>query len=76
MWIVLLALRRPYTFVVAALLLIILTPFILMRTPVDIFPSIDIPVVSIIWQYTGLNAKEMEERIIFAQRARTDGYRQ
>ena len=65
MWIVYLALRRPYTFVVAALLLIILTPFILMRTPVDIFPSIDIPVVSIIWQYTGLNAKEMEERIIF-----------
>jgi multidrug efflux pump subunit AcrB len=65
MWIVYLALRRPYTFVVAALLLIILTPFILMRTPVDIFPSIDIPVVSIIWQYTGLDAKEMEQRIVF-----------
>jgi multidrug efflux pump subunit AcrB len=65
MWIVYLALRRPYTFVVAALLLIILTPFILMRTPVDIFPSIDIPVVSIIWQYTGLDAKEMEERIVY-----------
>ena len=65
MWIVLLALRRPYTFVVAALLLIILTPFILMRTPTDIFPAIDIPVVSIIWQYSGLDAKEMEERIVF-----------
>jgi multidrug efflux pump subunit AcrB len=65
MWIVLLALRRPYTFVVAALLLIILTPFILLRTPTDIFPAINIPVVSIIWQYTGLDAKEMEQRIVF-----------
>src|SRR5580698_7423905 len=65
MWIVLLALRRPYTFVVAALLLIILTPFILLRTPTDIFPSIDIPVVSIIWNYTGLDAKQMEQRIVF-----------
>ena len=65
MWIVRLALRRPYTFVVAALLLIILTPFILMRTPVDIFPSIDIPVISIIWQYTGLDAKSMEQRIVY-----------
>ncbi len=65
MWIVLLALRRPYTFVVAALLLIIVTPFILIRTPVDIFPAINIPVVSIIWQYTGLDAKQMEQRIVF-----------
>src|SRR5208282_258785 len=65
MWIVLLALRRPYTFVVAALLLVILTPFILLRTPTDIFPAINIPVVSIIWQYTGLDAKEMEQRIIY-----------
>jgi multidrug efflux pump subunit AcrB len=65
MWIVLLALRRPYTFVVAALLLLILTPFILTRTPVDIFPSIDIPVVSIIWQYTGLDAKEVEQRMVY-----------
>ncbi|HTV43314.1 MAG TPA: efflux RND transporter permease subunit [Candidatus Sulfotelmatobacter sp.] len=65
MWIVLLALRRPYTFVVAALLLIILTPFILMRTPVDIFPAINIPVVSIIWNYTGLDAKQMEERVVY-----------
>jgi multidrug efflux pump subunit AcrB len=65
MWIVLLALRRPYTFVVAALLLLILTPFILLRMPTDIFPAIDIPVVSIIWQYTGLDAKQMEERIVY-----------
>lgn len=65
MWIVLLALRRPYTFVVAALLLIILTPFILSETPTDIFPAINIPVVSIIWQYTGLDAKQMEDRIVY-----------
>jgi multidrug efflux pump subunit AcrB len=66
MWIVLLALRRPYTFVVAALLLVILTPFILMRTPTDIFPAINIPVVSIIWQYSGLDAKQFEQRITYA----------
>jgi multidrug efflux pump subunit AcrB len=66
MWIVRLALRRPYTFVVAALLLVILTPFILLRTPTDIFPAINIPVVSIIWQYTGLDAKQMEQRITYA----------
>src|SRR5258706_14339693 len=65
MWIVLLALRRPYTFVVAAIVLVLLTPFILLRTPTDIFPSINIPVVSIIWQYTGLDAQEVEQRIIY-----------
>ena len=65
MWIVLLALRRPYTFVVAALLLLLLTPFVLLRTPVDIFPSINIPVVSIIWRYDGLDAQEMEQRIVY-----------
>jgi len=63
MWIVRLALRRPYTFVVASLVLLLLTPFVLLRTPTDIFPSINIPVVSIVWQYTGLDAKEMEQRI-------------
>jgi multidrug efflux pump subunit AcrB len=56
MWIVRLALRRPYTFVVAALLLLLLTPFVLVRTAVDIFPAINIPVISVIWQYAGLNA--------------------
>ena len=65
MWIVLLALRRPYTFVVAALLLVLLTPFILMRTPTDIFPAINIPVVSVIWQYGGLDAKQFEQRITY-----------
>jgi multidrug efflux pump subunit AcrB len=65
MWIVRLALRRPLTFVVAALLLLIITPLILLRTPTDIFPNINIPVVSIVWQYAGLNAQEMEQRIIY-----------
>jgi len=65
MWIVRLALRRPYTFVVAALLLLLLTPFVLLRTPTDIFPSIDIPVISILWQYSGLSAQEMEQRITY-----------
>lgn len=66
MWIVRLALRRPYTFVVAALLLLLVTPFVLLRTPTDIFPSINIPVVSVIWQYSGLDAHDMEQRIVFA----------
>src|SRR5664279_5293684 len=65
MWIVLLALSRPYTFVVAALVLLLLTPFVLLRTPTDIFPEIDIPVISVVWTYNGLNAREMEERIIY-----------
>ena len=65
MWIVRLALRRPYTFVVAALLLILVTPLILLRTPTDIFPAINIPVISIIWQYNGLDASEFEKRVTF-----------
>ena len=65
MWIVRLALRRPYTFVVAALVLILLSPLILLRTPTDIFPSINIPVISVIWQYQGLSAQEIEQRILF-----------
>jgi multidrug efflux pump subunit AcrB len=64
MWIVKLALRRPYTFVVAALVLLLLTPFLVLRTPTDIFPAIDIPVVSVVWVYNGLNAEEFEQRII------------
>jgi len=65
MWIVRLALRRPYTFVVAAILLLILGPVAILRTPTDIFPNIDIPVVSVIWNYTGLSPEEMSNRIIF-----------
>ena len=64
MWIVALALRRPYTFVVLALLLLILGPIVIYRTPTDIFPNIDIPVVSILWNYSGLNAQEMSNRIV------------
>src|SRR6185437_12221134 len=65
MWIVRLALRRPLTFVVAALLLLLITPFILTRTPTDIFPNINIPVVSVVWQYPGLSAAEIEQRIVY-----------
>src|ERR1051325_1207241 len=65
MWIVRLALRRPYTFVVAALVLVLATPFLLSRTPTDIFPSINIPVVSVIWQYAGLDAEEVANRVIY-----------
>jgi multidrug efflux pump subunit AcrB len=66
MWIVKLALRRPYTFVVAALLLLLLTPLVLLRTPTDIFPSIDIPVVSVVWTYDGLSAQEIEQRVVYS----------
>ena len=59
MWIVRLALRRPYTFVVMSLLLFILGPVVILRMPVDIFPNIDIPVVSIVWNYAGLSPEQM-----------------
>src|SRR5271170_6976559 len=64
MWIVKLALNRPYTFLVAALLILILSPIVIFRTPVDIFPNIDIPVVSILWNYTGFSPQQMERRIV------------
>lgn len=64
MWIVRLALRRPYTFAVLALLLLIIGPLSILTTPVDIFPNIDIPVVSIIWQYQGLSAEQISNRIV------------
>src|SRR5712664_365321 len=63
MWIVRLALARPYTFVVMALVIILLTPVVLLRTPVDIFPDINIPVISLVWTYNGLQPQEMEQRI-------------
>ena len=65
MWIVRLALRRPYTFAVLALLLMILGPLAVLNTPTDIFPNINIPVVSIIWQYTGLSPEQMANRIVY-----------
>jgi multidrug efflux pump subunit AcrB len=64
MWIVRLALRRPYTFVVASILIVLLGALSILRTPTDIFPNIDIPVVSIIWNYTGLDAQQMSDRIV------------
>jgi multidrug efflux pump subunit AcrB len=64
MWIVRLALRRPYTFVVMALLILILGSLAVYTTPTDIFPNIDIPVVSVIFGYGGLSAEEMSQRII------------
>jgi multidrug efflux pump subunit AcrB len=63
MWIVRLALRRPYTFVVFALLILILGVFSIDSMPTDIFPNIDIPVVTVVWQFTGLSAEQMAERI-------------
>ncbi|HAM71238.1 MAG TPA: RND transporter [Verrucomicrobiales bacterium] len=65
MWIVQLALRRPYTFIVGALVLLLISPLVLLRTATDIFPSINIPVVSIIWLYQGLSAEEIEQRMVF-----------
>ena len=64
MWIVRLALRRPYTFVVVSLLIAILGVAAIITMPVDIFPYIDIPVVSVVWSYTGMLPEEMEKRIL------------
>ena len=63
MWIVRVALDRPYTFIVLALLILLMSPVVIMRTPTDIFPNIDIPVIAVAWQYTGLNPEEMEGRL-------------
>jgi multidrug efflux pump subunit AcrB len=64
MWIVRLALRRPYTFVVFALLILIFGAFSILTMPTDIFPNIDIPVVTVVWNFTGLSAQEMANRIV------------
>jgi multidrug efflux pump subunit AcrB len=64
MWIVELALRRPYTFVVVALLVLIIGPLAVLRTPTDIFPNIDIPVLSVVWSFNGFTADDMTRRII------------
>jgi CzcA family heavy metal efflux pump len=63
MWIVRLALSKPYTFIVAAILILVLGFTSIATTPTDIFPDIDIPVVTVIWSYSGLSAKEMEQRV-------------
>ena len=64
MWIVKLALRRPYTFVIMALLIMILGGISIVTMPVDIFPYIDIPILSIIYQYNGLSPEEMANRVV------------
>src|SRR6266478_5795244 len=64
MWIVRLALRRPYTFTVMAILLVLMGVVTIFRMSTDIFPSIDIPVVSVIWSYAGVAPEEMEKRFV------------
>ena len=63
MWIVRIALNRPYTFVVLALLLLIIGPLSILRTPTDIFPNISIPVVSVLWSYSGMPPDELSNRM-------------
>jgi multidrug efflux pump subunit AcrB len=63
MWIVKIALDRPYTFIVLALLILIISPVVILNTPTDIFPNINIPVVAVAWTYTGMNPEELEGRL-------------
>jgi multidrug efflux pump subunit AcrB len=63
MWIVKLALDRPYTFVVLALLILLLSPFVILNTPTDIFPTVNLPVVAVSWIFTGMNSEELEGRL-------------
>src|SRR5258708_31034034 len=72
MWIVRLALRRPYTFMVMAILIAILGALSTLTTPTDIFPYIDIPMVGVIWTYTGMSPDDMAKRVlIVSERAMT-----
>ncbi len=72
MWIVRIALQRPYTFIVMAVLIVLLGAFSISRTPTDIFPNIKIPVVAVIWNYSGLPPEEMANRIVsFSERVAT-----
>jgi CzcA family heavy metal efflux pump len=64
MWIVRIALNRPYTFVVLAILILFVGPLTIARTPTDIFPNINIPVVTVVWTYAGLSAEELAQRIV------------
>jgi len=63
MWIVRVALDRPYTFIVLAILILVLSPVMILRTPTDIFPNINIPVIAVAWQFTGMNPEELEGRL-------------
>ena len=64
MWLVRLALKRPYTFVVMSMLIVILGVLSILRMPTDIFPDIDIPVISVVFNYSGLSPEEMEKRVV------------
>ncbi len=64
MWVVKIALSRPYTFIVLALLILLAAPIVIYRTPTDIFPNINIPVISVVWNFTGLSPDQMEGRMI------------
>ncbi len=63
MWIVRVALDRPYTFIVFALMIFVASVLVILRTPTDIFPSIDIPVIAVDWTFTGLDAEDIEGRM-------------
>ena len=76
MWIVRLALRRPYTFVVMAMLVVILGVFAILRMPTDIFPEVNIPVISVIFKYDGMSPEEMEGRIVRRLRGHPHHHRQ
>ena len=71
MWLVLLALRRPYTFVCVAILTLVFGIVAIIRMPIDIFPSINVPVVSMLWAYGGLSPREMEVAGLVADHSRT-----
>jgi len=58
---------RPYTFIVLAVLILVLSPVMISRTPTDIFPNIDIPVIAVAWQYTGMNPEELEGWFVYAR---------
>ncbi|MEO8334213.1 MAG: efflux RND transporter permease subunit, partial [bacterium] len=64
MWLVHIALRRPYTFVCVAILMLVFGIVAIVRMPIDIFPTINVPVVSMLWSYGGLSPREMEQRIV------------
>ncbi len=65
-WIVRLALSRPYTFIVLALVILLVSPIVILRTPTDIFPSVNIPVIAVVWTYTGLDPEGVEGRMTSA----------
>src|SRR5262245_53869161 len=64
MWLVRIALKRPYTFIVMSMLIVVVGAMSILRMPSDIFPEVDIPVISVIWNYGGLQPEEMEKRIV------------